>query len=189
MLNNDNEQKYPIYKFYFKWIQDGEHKDEYGSNHKGLRKGRIHNLTSIHQMYKEELTDKELRKKALNMFRHWNKEDKFKNVSQLKINIKFLHYETWCLGWFSHWTFDIGQSDADAVNSFDKFVWRIRQQNTKNGYDDDGRSYEGNILPYYCLMGAEDRYRWSGKNDNDEQTEPPCRCSGCKKNGIIRIVH
>jgi hypothetical protein len=40
----------------------------------------------------------------------------------------------------------------------------------------------------YCLMGAEDRWRWYG-GDYDNKTNPPCRCEGCKKYGVIRINH
>ncbi len=40
-------------------------------------------------------------------------------------------------------------------------------------------------------MGAEDRWRWKGREPNggDDESDPPCRCKFCKKQGIIRIGH
>jgi hypothetical protein len=38
-------------------------------------------------------------------------------------------------------------------------------------------------------MGAEDRWRWYGGDSYENKTDPPCRCNGCKKAGVIRINH
>lgn len=85
--------------------------------------------------------------------------------------------ETWCLGWFQHWTFDVGQSDGEALASFDAFVGRYRHM------QDRADEFPG---VYRLLMGAEDRWRW-GKNSNDGKTV--CRCKSCVKQGKIRIDH
>ena len=81
--------------------------------------------------------------------------------------------------------------DLDLYESFEKYVRRYE--------------YQQNLSPdeivklgdkYICLMGAEDRWRWghykrnkSGKRIEDDLIPGPCRCSGCKKAGIIRIDH
>jgi hypothetical protein len=53
-----------------------------------------------------------------------------------------------------------------------------QDQNLANGHDmNDPRL--SSTLPYYCLMGAEDHWRWNN----------PCRCDDCKKLGVTRIDH
>lgn len=103
------------------------------------------------------------------------------NASAPAIDISLQEYEEWCLKWFCHVTWDIGQTDDEAVQSFDRFLTRkgVRQNCDPMGF---GRADDGG----YCAMGAEDRWRWRGENDGDP---PPCRCAGCKKNGVIIINH
>jgi len=93
----------------------------------------------------------------------------------------YSHHESWCLGWFSHHTFDRGQSDEDILESFDRYVWRCQVVNERHRYRGDPEEPEP-----FLLMGAEDRWRWSGQ---PEDRNPPCRCDGCKKWGLIRICH
>lgn len=94
------------------------------------------------------------------------------NPSDVEIDINFVRYETWCLEWFCHFTFDDGRSDEEYLQSFRYFVNRMKR------VDD------------HCLMGAEDRWRWKGTTDDGEgETPPPCRCGGCKKAGVVRINH
>lgn len=99
------------------------------------------------------------------------------------INSTYIKHETWMLVWFSHFTYDVGQSDADVLINFKKFVDRAVEKAESFGLmRDDG-------VPE--LMGAEDRYRWGGKQDEEtqEQTPAPCRCEDCKKHGQIIISH
>lgn len=118
--------------------------------------------------------------------------------SDFEVFIEFKYYEEWCLRWFNHYTFDYGQSDAEVLESFRQYVSRTKKKNQKKGYkvyDSDGRNIielhieDGFWHESNCLMGAEDNWRWSGDNKNGERTKPPCRCAGCKKNGIIMINH
>jgi hypothetical protein len=90
-----------------------------------------------------------------------------KYPSRPTINVSFLGWETWCGGWFTHWAYDLGQSDKELLESFREFVDRKSRQSG------------------YCLMGAEDRWRWSAR----DRSLPPCRCEDCKKLGIVRIDH
>jgi len=170
------EQKFPIYKFSAKWVQDGKQDPKYPNHHKGLPKGRIFNSTAFSKMYKEEKTSNELYKIITDWWdKYSGKSEKIKNPDKCVLTAILSEHETWCIGWFSHHTFDIGQTDEEALLSFTYFVDR----KVMLGEDK------------YCLMGAEDRWRWHGVLDEktEEKTEAPCRCDGCKKNGVIRICH
>ena len=88
----------------------------------------------------------------------------------------------WCPGWFEHWTFDIGRSDEEVLLSFSDYVDAVERENAGRTIDDPG---------YIVLMGAEDRWRWSGTKDGspDYRTDPPCRCIHCRAQGVVRIGH
>jgi len=182
----DGEQLYPIYSITIKWTQkilSGYNTAEWQT--KGLPQGRMYNSTAFSQMYKEEQDIEELKQKVecewLPNFFDVKSSKNVKNPhlaiidpQDCEVTISFKRYETWCLEWFWHWTFDDGRSDEEYIRSFEKFVRRM------------GRLPEGE----YCLMGAEDRWRWKGTTDNGKgETCPPCRCGGCKKAGVVRINH
>jgi hypothetical protein len=118
-------------------------------------------------MLKEELTEDALNKKALDWWDNLIKSEKYKDTEFLDaVPAGKLEYKApWCLTWFCHQTFDIGLTDEEYLESFYDYV-----NTTKNQ-----------------LMGAEDRWRWHGEN-NDRQN-PVCRCEHCKKHGLIRIGH
>ena len=123
-----------------------------------------------------------------------------KDAQDLYVTARFVRWETWVQGWFSHWTFDVGQTDQEALFSFEMFVSRMQRLNyeghTYTKYTgDDGKEFSYRKDPY-CLMGAEDNWRWFGgvAKDKDEdgyevRTTAPCRCDGCKKTGRLRICH
>jgi hypothetical protein len=88
-------------------------------------------------------------------------------------------YEEWCLTWFSHYTFDNGQSDEEVLRSFGAYTHRWRSSKDK---------------VFTTLMGADDRWRWKGTlypdgSSKPIETDPPCRCQYCKEQGVIRINH
>jgi len=96
---------------------------------------------------------------------------------------KFLGYsvtvaeiETWCQTWFQHVSLNTHLSDDELLESFHQFVDRKRPADF-NLQVLQGPKQEG--VEYYCLMGAEDRWRWKG----------PCRCKHCVEQGIARIDH
>lgn len=137
------EKKYPIYKFYAKWDQD-----DYKNN-----------FTDYYIMYKEnpsasQLEDelKELKLRTL---------AKHKNVIFKNIEYEFAEEESWCIGWFNHYTYNEFETDSEVERSFRDFVGRKKL-----------------LKDSYCLMGAEDRYRWE-----------ICRCEHCVKAGKITIDH
>lgn len=115
------------------------------------------------------------------------KPEHVKEIEDIQLAASFSHEESWCDGWFKHWTWDIGQSDEEALESFQQYVWRIEVLNERWRWENGKSEDESKI----CLMGAEDRWRWvSDEEDEDGKRKPaPCRCDGCKKAGVIRIVH
>lgn len=184
-----DEDAYPIYKINVKWgvkAYAPQWLEECGPDHwsfKGLPEGMQWNTTGTTIMFKDA-TDQV--QPALDVFvTEFRSHHPEINNEYFKAEIVFLRHEVWCEGWFSHWTFDVGQTDDEILKSFSDYVHRIQQYNQKNGkiaYFSDGRSYWDEPI---CLMGAEDEWRWQGKDRSD----PPCRCDDCKKHGVIRIDH
>lgn len=190
------EKVYPIYSFSAKWSQDGEHDLKYPYSYKGLPNGRIWNSTSFSKMYKEEKSKEELDAISKEWFEKFiktkNEEGKHSilNSEILYLKIEFKKFDTWNLTWFQHETFDEGQTDEEALRSFEDFVTRIEDKNRKieNAYPEDDWYKQG----HQCLMGAEDRWRWCGAEPNGElndRSPAPCRCKFCKEQGVIRIGH
>lgn len=187
------EKAYPIYAVSARWIQDGEHDPAYPRSHEGLPEGRIWNSTGYSAMLREPDLEK-VHADALEWWRKYasDKTETIRNPELTSLEVKFVRNETWCGGHFSHWTFDTGQSGEEALASFERFVCRMenfiqRETKYKNGYPNKP----------YCLMGAEDRYRWCGRPggtgilgfSNEPSTSAPCRCDGCKTLGLLRIDH
>jgi hypothetical protein len=187
----DGDPKNPIYNLRFRWNEDGEHDPKYPKWHEGLPEGRVWNSTSVYKMYRTDPGLAAVEQDARDWWEPYKVSDKRegKNPSEPEITVEFIRNETWALSWFSHWTFDVGQSDAEALASFERFVARMQRLNA------DERKYietehGGYWHDAYCLMGAEDRWRWAGVRDDGGNTTPaPCRCDGCKKLGFLRIDH
>jgi hypothetical protein len=182
------EKCYPIYYVDVRWSEDVDEK--YGPPEPwqtaGLPLGRIWNSTGWDTMFREVRDFADIEAETL---REWwpTFATKMPNPSDPDILVKFVRWEVWCPSWFSHWTFDVGMSDADVLGSFIRYVDRTEMANRREGHMADGYWHDP-----YCLMGAEDRWRWHGcvdGNPQGERTEPPCRCPACKKRGIVRVDH
>lgn len=104
-----------------------------------------------------------------------SKSENPKNIKLVASSSILEGYDSWKLTWFSHMTYDLGQSDEEVLRSFEDFVSR----NEYHGPDMDLKASR-------CLMGAEDRWRWRGEKDD---SPAPCRCEGCKNHELIRINH
>jgi len=176
----EGEKAYPIYRISARWIQDGERDHNFEWQYEGLPEGRIRNSTSFYKMWKIRRSRKQLDEFVKKWFNGFLKHKKdIKNPELIELKIEFKEYETWLLTWFQHQTFDTGQTDQEALWSFERFVMRKEKLIYEKGEE------------AYCLMGAEDRWRWHGTVDGDPKnsTDPPCRCKHCKKQGLIRIAH
>jgi len=181
----DGELAYPIWRVSAQWIQDGKH---ISKRDEDLPEDKFYNSTGFSQMYKEYITKEQVEKDNHEWWKHYSTTKlKGKNPSDLVLTVEFERYEVWCLTWFCHHTFDTGQTDQEVLDSFEKFVRRMEDTNINNGHWRNEKS-DYSSLPYYCLMGAEDRWRWYG-GDYENKTDAPCRCDGCKKLGLIRINH
>lgn len=189
-------KKYPIYTVSAKWSQDGDQDPKYPKWYEGLPEGRIWNSTSFTKMFKEELTEEELKEfaeKWWGMFLAHNENhdrNPVKNVEGLQLTYKLKEFEEWNLTWFQHETFDEGQSDAEVLQSFSDYVDRVQRKNQEIewNYPEEEWYKQG----YRTLMGAEDRWRWHGAEPNGEpgdHSPAPCRCKHCKEQGVIRIAH
>jgi len=80
------------------------------------------------------------------------------------LQLKLVAYDTWCIRWFSHYTYVDGRSDDELLQSF----YRFR-----------ARKLPLHLKEEYCLMGAEDVWR----------IKPPCHCKDCTRLGITLIIH
>lgn len=182
------EKTYPIYKFFARWSEkaDTEQYKEYPNWTKGLPDGRIWNSTSFSKMYKEDQDQKELEGWMMDWWEKYcdGDKNKEKELKLFSLKVEFFENETWHLTWFQHETFDIGQTDQEALDSFENFVRRKEELNEKSRWNEDKDAY--------CLMGAEDRWRWCGAEPNGDvgdKSPAPCRCKHCKEQGLIRIGH
>lgn len=177
---------YPIYRISTFWTQDGVHDPKYPKWHEGLPEGRIHNSNHFSKMFKQEQSSEALEALALEHFDAMknDKSNAEKNFELVNFKIEPVEYETWHCTWFQHETFDVGQTDSEALNSFKQFVSRINRMN------EEQKHLTGNEKQ--CLMGAEDEWRWHGaepSGGSEDHSPAPCRCVHCKEQGVLRIAH
>ena len=180
---------YPIYIAKARWTEDGQRNADFikwWPSDPG--EGRVWNCTcSTYLMYRDD--------PGIEVVQH-DRETKWwpeymakiasKHPSESSITVIRGHDEEWCPAWFSHWTFDTGQTDREVLASFSTYVDRITAHNRKHA-----KMVNGIWTEPICLMGAEDRYRWCAgpEGGNRECSDPPCRCEHCQKRGILRIDH
>ena len=185
----EGEKAYPIYSVRIEYTEDvNDENRKYKNKKLILPNGRYKAMIDDDRMYKEEQDIAFVKQEAKEkMWANYIKVHDRRTLEKGRmpidnpklesIEVSLLRYETWCLTWFSHWTFDDGRSNIEYLKSFARFVARMER------IDD------------YCLMGADDRWRWHGVADDGETmdpnkyTDPPCRCKGCKAKGIVRIDH
>ena len=97
-------------------------------------------------------------------------------VQVLWYEVQFVRFDTWLGTWFQHLTRNIHLSDDDLEESFRRFVRRMMPLHLNNQRP---KEYQDPNIGVYCLMGAEDRWRWKA----------PCRCAECQALGVTRIDH
>jgi hypothetical protein len=154
------EKKFPIYKFKASWNQDNFN----------------NNGTGYSVMYKEEPTQEQLDNDLASLKKHI--EEKYHVTEWLELRYEFYEYESWCLTWFSHYTYNQFDDDTEVERSFMYFIQRKMALNLQNGHHETVQGDFNNKKPFYCFMGAEDNWRWK-----------ICRCEHCQKAGKITIDH
>lgn len=155
------EKKFSIYSFHLSW--DQEDLD-------------YRNGASWTRMYKVEPLEFELKNKLCSQLKMHQAKYKVK-FTNIKMIYKRKEKDTWNLTWFSHETYNKFDNDDDILKSFEEFVNRKRGENIKNGHSANDIN-DNSDEPYYCLMGAEDRWRWE-----------ICKCDICKNSDRIIINH
>lgn len=177
----EGEQAYPIYQFSAKWHYPNP-EIQHGNWIEGLPEGRAWNFANFQKMYKEEPKEGDLNFFIINWWQKYvvDKGLNNKDCSTPILTVTFVENETWCIEWFQHYTFDTGQTNEEALLSFSKFVDRKQLLIYQKGES------------AYCLMGAEERWRWRGAapgGARNDESNPPCRCKHCKEQGVLRIGH
>lgn len=133
-------------------------------------------------MFKEEQTQEQI---DLLINEWWSKyilnKDSINNVEDLKLVAKYKKHDSFVCVWFSHETFDNGQTDEEFIDEFREYVSRYEHK------QDYGVDEIQNDPDYECLMGAEDTWRWN--SGSKEYEGIPCRCKHCKEQGMLRIAH
>lgn len=174
------DKTYPLYLIRARWSEACEP----GSDQVGYRDlpplpdGRCWNSVSWDMMFRSKRDPEDIRAEQLRDW--WPKYAlKRREPADLVLEVKYLRHDSWCQGWFSHWTFRDGMSDEEVLASFDRYV---------DGVFRTSQPWEA----YDRLAGAADRWRWHGYADGDPQgqrTPAPCNCEHCRAQGIVRIAH
>ena len=183
------EKAYPLFDIRTRWTQDRTEKDTDPApwQTSGLPEGRLWNSICSHTKMPKHYDERALAHEHLTVW--WpqykgSEKNRDLNFADLRFSITFRRWEVWCIDWFQHWTWDVGLTDQQVLDSFGRYVLRTEVLNER-------ARWEGAKHEPYCLMGAEDRYRWHGSKTGapDEQIDPPCRCPYCKEQGVVRIAH
>ena len=100
--------------------------------------------------------------------------------NNLTIVVTLHGHDVWCPGWFSHWTFDVGMSDADVLDSFERYVERILRSDLSEAEKGSlmGRRIAGDGMAAWMAIRRARRTEFA-----------PCRCPACKALGLVRIDH
>lgn len=120
----DGEQAYVIWEVLLKWIQDNPAK---GIQIEDLPKSRRCNQVRWFAMPKTEVEDSLEAIALAVMEEQWpviQKKEEIWSPSDPQLESTIVHQEVWCPNMFSHWTWDIGQSDGEAITSFNRFAVR-----------------------------------------------------------------
>ncbi len=175
------DRRYWIYWVSFSWRFKHDVHNQYCKTDED---GFCQNGTASHPAFRAEASIEELKEAAQMAWdgileREEKKEDNTYHDHELIRATAHLYQRTeWWLTWFCTSTFDNGQTDDEAMASFEDYVSWVERTYTQDPVPGE----HAKIL----LMGAEDRWRWYGEK---EGSDPPCRCEGCKVQGLIKINH
>jgi hypothetical protein len=159
-----DEREYPIYKFWVTMSDPGW-------------------STSLSRMYKEELTPEQQQEQLEEFVNHHLDRDRpgrgrirDMGLRVVETGVRFERMDTWCIAWFNHYTFNVHLSDEELRESFRRFV---AGKLPLHRNIDRNLGHPGLKLVTYCLMGAEEEWRWKG----------PCRCEHCVERGVTYFDH
>jgi hypothetical protein len=185
----EDEVSFPIFSVSAKWLQDEtdpETRVKYPNWYVDVPEGKKSNGTGYDVMKNGPVTLDQIIHETNQWWLKYSQEKQFPNVQDLKLDVRYKKHEVWYCTWFCHTTFDLGQTDEQILKSFENYIDRTELLNEKLREEQNIVYRDQTPKGGECLMGAEDRWRWRGENDN---SNPPCRCAGCKKWGVIRINH
>ena len=177
-LSGGVDPTYPIYRIDAKWTEAGDSETRpWWPTDPG--EGRHWDATGLDHMLREDPGIEEVER--------WAREEWWPTYAvrrdepaDVRITVEFRRRDSWVTEWFSHKTFDVGQTDEEALASFERFVRR---------YEGMQDYYPGEVPEgYVCLMGAQDRWRWYG-GTYEARTDAPCRCDNCEEQGVLRVNH
>jgi len=184
----EGEKAYPIYKVGAYWIDVVKPGSNIrGERDKWLPEDRFFDSTGFEVMRREELTEGQ-RRAFLDGW--WNEYRATKDVNGVwllpRLAMSLSHHETWYCMWFNHFTFDDGRTDHEYLQSFARYVERMKRRNAEARDAFVPTESQQYFLEPHCLMGAEDRLRWKGE---DNMPNCVCRCEACRKRGMVAINH
>lgn len=192
----DKDQLFPIYGITAKWKQD-EYKRE-GNDWKPTG-NRVDNSLYNTRIFREPLSEKEIQKlrdsveseylgEVGEKMRKSRNRAPLRNWSDLEVEVELKYWESWHLTRFTHETFRDDRTREEVIQSFENYVSRHEwyQDHFLHSERLEELVATGQIPVKVCLMGAEDRWRWRGK---DDESEYPCNCDKCKEAGMWRISH
>ena len=161
------DKKYPIYEFRARLNQD---------DYQG-------NFVSANVMFKEKPTNGELTDRLIKWWgdflvapRTSGKPIGGLHPELLELTLVFKGNGAWVLKWFCHTTYNLFGSQEEAFASFHRFV--IEKMPLQHNLELPKEYTDKHKLKTYCLMGAEDTWRWK-----------LCGCDKCKEAGITAILH
>jgi len=187
----DGERAYPIYLIrstFSECIPEDEMTDLFYRNRKVTgRPTRFAEHAEKNMMYESVLTPEQLTSEIQKT--HVTLLKTSPTAEDVVIEITLRIWETWCAGWFNHWTWPKHRSDIELKQSFRQYVNRhSRYQGILPDALRAGYSQKVNNGEYLvCLMGAEQSLRWHGENESSESVV--CRCTKCGADGVVRINH
>lgn len=192
----DGDNAFPQYRAKFRLVADIEpDKMRYHADSWAVAGNRAKRGTSIGFDSVGPLTWLEAQREAERLV-YAHVADKYKdcNPSVPMVRPVFERWETWRLNWFNHVCRDVGQTDSEAVASFQRYVYRMQAlPDTHFMYLQDSGRMTCSTSPGFPLMGADDRWRWRGGEEGQpegrSESSLPCRCKWCKARGVLMISH
>lgn len=154
------EKAYPVWRIHARW-----NNKEYQNNG-----------TSFIITNRRNYSIDTMQRRAEKWFKKYIK-DKYPNekIEPILLEVEYFGKETWSGSWFSHISLNRFETEKEAFESFQRYMNTLKQKDYSDPYSGMYITKSGQE---YCVMGAEERYRWVY-----------CDCKICKRKGITLIKH